>query len=78
MRESTGLNEFCALSYFFVENAVPGTVYLDIPEEFLLPIFEEGPYDTVFREGMPRHSHKGVTDFLNGKLPEKWVGRWWA
>jgi hypothetical protein len=27
---------------------------------------------------MPRHSHKGVTDFLNGKLPEKWVGRWWA
>jgi hypothetical protein len=46
-------------------------------EEFLTPVLkEEGPDDMLLQqEGTPPHFHKEVTDFLNSKFPEKWIGR---
>jgi hypothetical protein len=46
-------------------------------EKFLMPILEEeGPDDMLFQQhGVPPHFHKEVTDFLNRKFPEKWIGR---
>jgi hypothetical protein len=46
-------------------------------EEFLMPILEEeGPDHMLFQQdGVPPHFHKEVTDFLNHKFPEKWIGR---
>jgi hypothetical protein len=46
-------------------------------EEFLMPILEkEAHYDMLFQqEGEPPHFRKEVTDFLNRKFPEKWIGR---
>jgi hypothetical protein len=46
-------------------------------EEFLLRLLEEeGPDDMLFQQdGAPPHFHKEVTDFLNRKFPEKWIGR---
>jgi hypothetical protein len=55
---------------------VTGIVFLDM-EEFLMPILEqEGPDDVLFQQdGAPLHFHKEVTDFLNRKFSEKWIGR---
>lgn len=52
------------------------TVYLDMLKEFLMPILEEeGPNDMVFQcDGVHINFHKKVTDFLNSKVPEKWIG----
>jgi hypothetical protein len=46
-------------------------------EEFLMHILEEEcPDDMLFQQdGAPPHLHKEVTEFLNRKFPEKWIGR---
>jgi hypothetical protein len=46
-------------------------------EEFLMPtLAEEGLDDVLFQQdGAPPHFHKEVTDFLNRKIPEKYIGR---
>jgi hypothetical protein len=46
-------------------------------KEFLMPVLEEkGPDDMLFQQdGAPPHFQKEVTDFLNRKFPEKWIGR---
>jgi hypothetical protein len=46
-------------------------------EEFLVTIFEEeGHNDMLFQQdGSPPHFHMEVTDFLNRKYPESWIGR---
>jgi hypothetical protein len=45
--------------------------------EFLTPVLEEeGPDDTLFQQdGAPPYFHKEVTNFLNRKFTEKWIGR---
>jgi hypothetical protein len=42
-----------------------------------MPVLEEGgPDDMLFQQdGAPPHFHKEVTDFLNRKFPNKWIGR---
>jgi hypothetical protein len=59
--------------FFFVERTATGMLYLDMLEEFLMPILEEdGPDDMLFQQdGAPPHFRKEMTDFLNGKFPEK-------
>jgi hypothetical protein len=75
---------FCALSkqivfgpFLIAEYTVTGTVYLDMLEEFLMPILEEECHNNMlFQQGRaPPHLHKEMTDFLNCKFPEKWIGR---
>jgi hypothetical protein len=46
-------------------------------EQFLMSILEEeGPDDMLFqRDGAPPHIHQEVTDYLNRKFREKWIGR---
>jgi hypothetical protein len=74
---------FCALSkqnvfgpFFFAGHTVTGIVYLDMFEEFLMPILEEGPDDTLFQQDRaPPHFHKKLMNFLNSKFLEKCIGR---
>jgi hypothetical protein len=56
---------------------VTGIVYLDMMELLLIPILEEDGLDDMLfqQDGGPPHFYKEVTDFLNRKFPEKWVGR---
>jgi hypothetical protein len=74
---------FCTLSkqnvfrhFFFAERTVTGIVYVDMLEEFLVPILEEqSPDGLLFRQyGAHQHFHREVTDFLNRKFPEKFIG----
>jgi hypothetical protein len=44
-------------------------------EEFLMPILEEEVPMTCCSNKTFPHSQKEVTDFLNLKFPEKWIGR---
>jgi hypothetical protein len=46
-------------------------------EEFLMPsLEEERPNNTLFQQDRaPPHFHNEVTDFLNHKFPEKWIGK---
>jgi hypothetical protein len=51
-------------------------MYLDMLEEFLIPILEEGPDDMLLqRDGAHPNFHSEVTDVLYRKFPEKWTGR---
>jgi hypothetical protein len=75
MRDSPKLNVFCALSkqkvfetLSFDESSEPGTVYLDMLDESLMPILEEGGPEDIL-------SHKEMTEFLNRKFPGKWTSR---
>jgi hypothetical protein len=57
LRKSPWLKMFCALfkqnvlgSLYFADRTMSGTEYLDILEEFLMPISEEeSPDDTLFQ-----------------------------
>jgi hypothetical protein len=46
-------------------------------QEFLMTILEQGgPDDVLFQqEEASPHFHNEVTEFLNRKFPEKWIGR---
>jgi hypothetical protein len=46
-------------------------------KKFFMPILkEEGPNDVLFQhDAVPSHFHMKVTDFLNGRFPERWFGR---
>jgi hypothetical protein len=48
---------------------------IGVSEEFLMPILDkDGPDDMFLQDGAPPHFHMEVTDFLNRKFPEKWIG----
>jgi hypothetical protein len=46
-------------------------------KKFLMPVLEEeDSNDMLFQQDRaPPHFHKEVTDFVNHKFPEKWIGR---
>jgi hypothetical protein len=66
----------CSGLFLFAERTVTGIVYLDMLEEFLMPILEEQcPEDKLFQQdGAPTHFYSEVKDFLNRKFPEKYIG----
>lgn len=82
-RDSPKCNVFCAVSkskvygpFFFAEKTVTGIAYLDMLEHWLFPQLEEDLEDLVFQQdGAPPHWHCEVRNFLNEKLPQKWIGR---
>ncbi|XP_047120648.1 uncharacterized protein LOC124803678 [Schistocerca piceifrons] len=63
--------------FFFTEQTVTGTTYLDMLKQFLEPqLISDGIMDTVvFQEGgAPPHFALVVRDYLNQPFPGRWVG----
>ena len=81
-RDSPIVNVFCTVStfkvygsFFFLEQTVTGTAFLDILTERLLPQLNEDSADFIFQmDGAPPHFHWHVREFLNKYLPQRWIG----
>jgi hypothetical protein len=83
-RDSPKVNVFCAISrtrvfgpFFFVENTVTGTTYLDMLKEWLFPQLQEGRIRRLHfaaRRDSAAHFHREVRRFLNEHLPRYWIG----
>ena len=82
-RDSPKLNIFCAISknkvygpFFFHENTVTGTSYLDMLQLWLFPQLTEDSNNFIFQQdGAPPHWHNEVRRYLNEELPHRWIGR---
>lgn len=82
-RDSPKFNVFCAVSrekvygpFFFVENTVTGITYLDMLENYLFPQLETDSNDFIYQQdGAPPHWHLEVREFLNQRIPGRWIGR---
>lgn len=82
-RNSPKLNVFCAVSktkvygpFFINGNALKGTMYLDILDLWLFPQLTEDINNFIFQQdGAPPHWHNDVRDYLNERLPHRWIGR---
>lgn len=64
--------------FFFAEQTVTGTTYLDMLEQFLEPqLISDGIMDTVVfqQDGAPPHFALVVRDYLNQAFPGRWIGR---
>ena len=62
--------------FFFSEQTVTGTAFLDMPTEWLLPHLNEDSADFIFQmDGAPPHFHRHVREFLNQHLPQRWIWR---
>ena len=81
------MNVWCGLLYdrvigpfFFSESTMTGIVYLDLLEQYVFPQIETFEQETVSRvifmqDGAPPHFSCFVTDVLNERFPDAWIGR---
>ena len=61
--------------FFFAENTVTGTTYLDMLSEWLFPQLQEHYDDFILQQnGAPPHLNREVRRFLNGNLPQHRIG----
>jgi len=83
-RYSPKVNVFCTVSrrrvfgpFFFAEDSVTKKVYLDMLENWLIPQLEDEEIQGYIyqQDGAPPHWHKEVREYLNERLPGRWVGR---
>ena len=84
-RGTAKVNVWCALShnqvkglFFFAENTIRKENYLDMLEQYAMPIITDGgSNDTVIfqQDGAPAHYAIIVKDFLHETLPQRWCGR---
>ena len=64
--------------FFFHEQSVTGNIYLDMLQLFLEPqLVSDGILDSVVfqHDGAPCHYAVIVRDYLNSRLPNRWIGR---
>ena len=64
----------------FSESTITGVVYLDLLDQYVFPQIETSEQETVSRvifmqDGAPSHFSCFVTDVLNERLPDAWIGR---
>ena len=82
-RDSPKINVFCAISrkkvygpFFFEENTVTGNTYLNMLQTWLFPQLQVDSDEFVFQQdGAPPHWKLEVRRYLNGELPQRWIGR---
>lgn len=83
IRDSPKVSVFCAVSqfkvygpFFFCEQNVTGHVYLDMLENWLMPQLTTDSETFIYQQdGAPPHFHHDVREFLNMRLPNRWIGR---
>jgi hypothetical protein len=81
-RDSPKINVWCALShtrvigpFFFHENTVKATNYLDMLESYAAPKLEDMQPHVFFQpDGAPPHWGLEARRFLNEKFPSRWNG----
>ena len=81
------MNVWCGLPYdrvigpfFFSERTITRVVYLDLREQYVFPQIETFEQETLCRvtfmqDGAPSHFSCFVTDVLNERFPDAWIGR---
>ena len=84
-RGTAKVNVWCALShdrvvatFFFVEQSVCADNYLDMMEQFAVPIITDGGTNNnvIFQQdGASAHYSNIVRDYLNQTFPQRWCGR---
>lgn len=83
-RDSPKVNVFCAVSkrgvygpFFFEEATITGESYLNMLEDWLMAQLEEAESDDFIfqQDGAPPHWSLRVRQFLNTRLPGRWIGR---
>jgi len=84
---SPKVNVWCGLLYdhvigpfFFSEKTITGIVYLDLLEQYVFPQIETFKQEIVsgvifMQDGAPPHFSCYVTDILNERIPDVWIGR---
>ncbi|GBM29448.1 hypothetical protein AVEN_255835-1 [Araneus ventricosus] len=61
---------------FFIEQAVTGSVYLDMLQLWSFPQLTTDSLAFIFQQdGASPHWSTIVRDFLNRELPHRWIGR---
>ncbi|PSN39385.1 hypothetical protein C0J52_26129, partial [Blattella germanica] len=58
---------------FFLEPTVTGLTYLDMLQNFAIPLFPPGL--TFQQDGAPPHIHRNVKTFLDVTFQRNWIGR---
>jgi hypothetical protein len=74
--DTFGVKQKVLAPFIFAECAVTGVVYLDVLEEFLLPIFDgEGPNDRLFikTEHLRIFRLRFRRDFVDRRFSRKWI-----
>lgn len=82
-RDSPKVNVWCGLfqdrvvgPFFFAEATVTGIVYLDMLENFVMPQLEDIGHQVFFQQdGAPPHWNLRVREFLDERMPGRWIGR---
>jgi hypothetical protein len=81
VRDSLKVNVFCALSKemvygpFFMETTITGIVYLDMLQQFLIPLLDEDDQDgCIHFQHFPYYLGE-VREYLSARFPGQWIGR---
>ena len=66
--------------FFSKKTTITGVVYLDLLEQYMFPRIETFEQEIVSRviftqDGAPPHFSCFVTDVLNERFPDAWIGR---
>jgi len=83
IRDSPKVNVWCGLlhdrlvgPFFFAEDTVTSTIYMNMLEGFAFPQIEDLQPDIIFQQdGAPPHWALVVRAVLNENIPGRWVGR---
>jgi hypothetical protein len=83
LRDSPKVNVWCGLfhdcvigPFFFAEQSITGSIYLDMLENFAMPQLEELGNEIMFQQdGAPPHWSLIVRHFLTETMPGRWIGR---
>ncbi|GFT11903.1 uncharacterized protein NPIL_425361 [Nephila pilipes] len=79
-----GITVWCGLSSrgligpFFFDATVTGTIYLNLLQQSIIPSIREDFKQEEFffqQDGALPHYHRDVRSFLDGILPNRWIGR---
>jgi hypothetical protein len=85
IRDCLKVNVFCPLSkervygsFFFMETAITGIVYLDILQQFLIPQLDEDDQEGRIhfqQDGAPPHYLGEVGEYFSTRFPGRLMGR---
>ena len=82
-RDSAKVTVWCALAidrvigpYYFDERNVTGESYLNLLNNFFIPMLPDLPSNIIFQQdGAPPHYSRAVRELLDSELPNSWIGR---
>ncbi|GFS72586.1 uncharacterized protein NPIL_493121 [Nephila pilipes] len=70
--------QYCECGPFFFDATVTGPVYLNLLQQSVISSTREDfEQEEIYfqQDGAPPHYHRDVRSFLDGILPNRWIGR---